>query len=257
MKHWLGWLGFVGALVGGMGAVEAKPKVVLLHVAAAGFADIQSKLLATGMFDAVDQIDLQTTVPTVTDLAPYDSALLWGAVFTSPKDATTTGNNLATWIDQGHGVVQAVFSSYSGYEIKGTYTAYYLQQPASSYVSSATGLGTISEVGSPLLSGVSTFTCGTLCYRQKLTLINGAIKVAEYLDATPLVVRGRINGRSRVDVNSSPPSSTVSTGGWNAATDGARIFANALVYVTDGGNPVSANLSDVGIAETGLPPLAT
>src|SRR5205823_5000299 len=56
------------ALLLATGTAEAKPKVVLLHIGDSLYTDVQTKLVATALFDAVDVIDLTVTTPSVSDL---------------------------------------------------------------------------------------------------------------------------------------------------------------------------------------------
>jgi len=86
----------------------------------------------------------------------------------------------------------------------------------------------------PLLSGVSNFSGGNASYRSDGNWVEGAVPIATWNDKTrtPLIGTRIINNTRRVDLNFYPPSSDVRNELWDSKTDGARIIANALTWVT-------------------------
>ncbi|MEJ7682320.1 MAG: hypothetical protein WKG06_31615 [Segetibacter sp.] len=74
-------------------------------------SEVQNKLNATGQFSAVDTIQayVSRNTPNVAQLEQYDAVLGWsnGRGFNDP---VTLGNNLATYINHGGGVVVACFA---------------------------------------------------------------------------------------------------------------------------------------------------
>src|SRR5438132_1222 len=93
-------------------------------------------------------------------------------------------------------------------------------------------LGTIYEPSSPLVAGVTSFYGGTSSFRDNNPTLNAnAVRVADWSNGEPLIVRRTINGNRRVDLNFFPPSSDSRSDLWVASTDGAKIMANALEFV--------------------------
>lgn len=59
--------------------------------------------------------------------------------------------------------------------------------------------------------------------------MNGGVTVASWGNGSPLVVRGVVKGRKRVDVNFLPfPSGSAQTQSWTG--DGIALLRNALLY---------------------------
>ena len=74
-------------------------------------ADVRAKLLATGRVSTVDVIDVRaegTPVPSLATLLQYQAVFLWSDF--DYGDPAGLGNVLADYVDQGHGVVEAVFT---------------------------------------------------------------------------------------------------------------------------------------------------
>src|SRR5262245_63307110 len=122
--------------------------------------EVQSKLVATGLFATVDRFDIHDVTPTLSQMQSY-----WGILAytdAAPEDSTTFGNNLADYVDRGGGVVAAVFAT-GGIEWDGRFTTddYWAIEPNLGADGPEQTLGTIFVPGSPLLIGVSTFDGGT------------------------------------------------------------------------------------------------
>jgi hypothetical protein len=83
----------------------------------------------------------------------------------------------------------------------------------------------------PLLDGVVSFDGGSSSYHNSpVTNATGATLVAHWSDGQPLVsARGLTFGRI-AGLNFYPPSSDAYSSLWLAATDGARLMANALLW---------------------------
>jgi hypothetical protein len=123
------------------------------------------------------------------------------------------------------------------YQLAGRYqTTYTLSTPvaSTSYLTNTVTLGTILEPTSPLLNGVSTFAYqGTSAKHLPTSAFNknNPIVVAQYSDGNPAIVRGQVNGHRVVEINGYGLSATGSSSyGWATASDGAKVFANALLY---------------------------
>jgi hypothetical protein len=197
---------------------------------AAWNADVQSKLLATGDFSAVDVYDISTTTPTLAQLESYSAVLVYsdGAGY---ADATTLGNNLADYVDAGGGVVTAVFADAS-IPFGGRFATddYWAIEPAGQSSGTDLQLGTIHQPGSPLLAGVTSFDGGSSSYYGTGALQASATDVADWSNGAPLIAERTIGGTARVDLNFFPPSSDVRSDFWTSSTDGALLMANALDY---------------------------
>ena len=87
-------------------AHAAPINVAVLHADTAfSSTNVQSQLLSTGLFAAVDLIDISNpgSTPTLVDLSGYDAVLAYTNF--APDDATALGDVLADFVDAGHGVV--------------------------------------------------------------------------------------------------------------------------------------------------------
>ncbi|MEI8256980.1 MAG: hypothetical protein WCJ30_15005, partial [Deltaproteobacteria bacterium] len=222
----------------------SSPPRVAVMAAYSGATDLQAKLVATGAFSAVDVYTSLSAAPTLAVMRGYDAIV----VYTYLTATTLFGDNLATYLEAGGGVVIADYETQETgtYGLPGRYqTQYTLSTPiaSSAWSTTAVTLGTILEPASPLLNGVTTFAYGgTSPYHMPASAFNrnSPIVVAQYSDGNPAIVRGVIGGHAVVEINGFGSSSTYSsTLGWNAATDGARVFRNALLFTIP---PVSVSV---------------
>jgi uncharacterized repeat protein (TIGR01451 family) len=200
--------------------------------------DVVSKLQATGQFNTVASINVAARTPTLTELQAYDAVLVYG--YYGFANAVALGDVLADYVDAGGGVVVMHYALYNGIYIQGRFLSggYYAIDAASSSWQSASNLtlGTIDVSGHPVVQGVSSFNGGGSSYHSSGALTSGAVVIARYSNAQPLVVEKQLqNGaRRRIDLNFFPPSSSMSSSFWNVGTDGARLMANSLRYVGQG-----------------------
>jgi len=187
--------------------------------------DVQSKLLATRAFAAVDAFDASAKTPTLSDLKPYTAVLLFNNVkFASPS---ALGDVLADYWDGGGAVVLTMSavsdlnadssSPLSEYWISslqgrfGTATNGYLLLNNAATDTAATGapdsLGKVAEPHSPLMVGVATISSFS-AVASGGRVINGGAVVARWAnDGLPLVVRGKRAGRPLAAVNMYPANS--------------------------------------------------
>jgi hypothetical protein len=198
--------------------------------------DVQNKLIATGAFNSVTTYNLYSTgTPTLAYLQGFDAVLVYTDY--GCQDPTTFGNNLAAYIDGGGGVVNCVFSNASVL-INGAFntTAYQVIVPNNGQNSSPQlTLGTILDPCHAIIQGITSFDGGSSSYRSSSnTLAPGATFVANWSNGDWLVAQktgvGPMNAR-RADLNFYPPSSTVRSDFWDAATQGGQLMANALLWV--------------------------
>lgn len=210
-----------------------KPKVVIVHCINPGVGsadDVRSKLLGSGLFEAVDLFDAAAATPTLVQLRPYDAALVVNQA--AWQSAANLGTVMQQYVDEGYGVVQTCFTTAGlpGSNLAGGWTASYNSITFGASTSGQASLGTIALPDHPIVNGVSVFNGGSSSYRPNGTgLTAGATLVASWSDGKPLVAVGpKIN---RADLGFYAPSSDSRSDLWASNTDGVKLLANALMYV--------------------------
>jgi hypothetical protein len=209
-----------------------KPRVIIVDSIGtpADRNDVRSKLLSTGLFEAVDLFDASIGTPSIAALRPYDAALVTNLGPWSDRNAL--GNVLKQYVDEGFGVVQTTFTvnGVLNSDLGGGWDASYRSIVFSSTATGTATLGTLADPNHPILNGVSVFNGGQFSLRPSgTTLTPGATLVASWSDGKPLVAVGpKIN---RADLGFYPVSSDVQGGYWASNTDGVKLLANALMYV--------------------------
>ncbi len=236
IKLKFGLLFFALWLMSGI-SFAALPKVLVLAADDSAYiADVQSKLNATGMFSAVDVINTTSSTPDIATLEEYNAVL----VFTddSPDDTALLGNNLAAYIENGGGVVDAVFENAS-IPLGGKFDsiAYRCLVPLDQTEGTELTLDSILLPNHPIMKDVISFDGGTESYVSTSdSLAPGAYVIALY-DNKAICIAARENVGSakvrRVSLNFFPPSSDALSGCWDPSTDGAKIMANALTWVSN------------------------
>jgi hypothetical protein len=93
--------------------------------------------------------------------------------------------------------------------------------------SGSDSLGTVFEPASPLMSGVNGLSTDFVA-RCIGSPTGGSVTVAAWSGGLPLVVRGVVQGRNRVDLNLFPVSNDAIGGLW--VGDGTEILKNALLF---------------------------
>ena len=253
VKPVFAYLALFLSLVGAATPALAAPKVAVLAASFSTGPDIVGKLQASGAFQVVDLIAVHMLTPTVQQLQAYDAVLVYSQTgFSSP---TALGDNLATYLEGGGGVVLADWEALEqGFaQLGGRFvTTYSLMNAtaAGSVLSTATSLGQVLEPGSSLMSGVNTFTCPKApCHRLPASALkNNAAVVAKWADGSPLIVRGSTAGRVTVELNMFPVSTAVPGGEWDTTSDGANLLRNALLYVIP--SALKANVGSVSFPNT-------
>ncbi len=184
-----------------------KPRVIFLSAAGAqNDTDIVAGQVATGAFSAFDLFNAHDATPSLAQLQQYDAALVTSdSLF---QDPVLLGNLLADYHDGGGRVVLTVFSvngEFGG--IQGRFgdpaMGYLLIEPLPQD-QPMDSLGEIAEPNSPLMNGVIAINA-MAAYRSPGKPINGGVVVASWGAGVPLVVRGVVKGRNRVDLNFYPP----------------------------------------------------
>ncbi|MFA6456306.1 MAG: FlgD immunoglobulin-like domain containing protein [Bacteroidota bacterium] len=198
--------------------------------------DVGTKLLSTGKFNSITLINGRSVVPTLSQLQAFKAVLVFSDYLWPDKVAL--GNVVAEYIESGGGVVCAIFetSGVPNSELGGNFSTYKLIDFGSAEYTSGS-LGTIYEPTHPIMQGVTSFTTGSYGFRPSNTTVStGAVKVADWDNGKPLIVYKDNVGPSkvrRVDLGFFPVSDAVISGLWNSNTDGAKILANAIFYVSE------------------------
>jgi uncharacterized repeat protein (TIGR01451 family) len=224
-------------------------------------SDIATKLLATGQFNSVSVVQVNAVTPTLAELQAFDAAMVFSdASYANP---TALGDVMADYVNAGGGVVCFMFENgYSGTTgqmqgrwVTGEYSA--ITRGGQTSGSQAT-LGTVYDAAHPILQGVATFDGGSSSYRTAgNTITTGSVRIADWSDGKPLVVTKLVGGVRRADLAFYPPSSTVRSDFWNAATDGAKLMANALTWTATGGNGLDYHSVYLGTNQANLTLIAS
>lgn len=231
-------IGIVGGVVGGVGAAvgDVAPGTRVLIVgdgsSPAWLSDVQSKVAASlGLGSSVDTFNIDGGgTPTLNLLKGYDVVLVYTDAGTD--DSVALGNVLADYVDAAGNVVEMTFGFYDSgaIGIQGRWrTGGYSGMTAVSQLFNGVGTGTRLIPSHEILSGVSAVTA---TYRNTGTPAAGVTRVADWSDGTPMVmtVPGK-NGRI-ASLNFYPVSTTVFGSGWDAATQGGRLMANACRWAS-------------------------
>jgi len=201
-------------------------------------SDVISKIQANAPFLNISVIKVDTITPSVATLEGYQAVLLMsnGNAF---ADAFALGNNLAQYIDDGHGLVIANNSNTNtncssvNNQLCGTFQTsnYWALEPGTVQSGTRLTLGTVYATGSPLMTGVTSFDGGSISNRIVGSVNSNATRIADWSDGTPLIAtRTFSSGANEVALNFFPPSSDAWPGLWQSSTDGGRIMSNALLY---------------------------
>lgn len=211
-----------------------KPRVLLIDSfnSVARTNEVTGKIFSSGLFDTVDSFNGRTGTPAIAALRAYDAVMVSNDSIWA--DRVALGNVLKQYVDEGYGVVQTSFTTngFANSNLGGSWTGDYNCITFSPTASGAATLGTIAQPDHPIVNGVSVFSGGADSFRPSGTALTaGATLVASWSDGKPLVVVGpRIN---RADLGFFPPSADSAPNAfWDPATDGIKLMANALMYVT-------------------------
>lgn len=206
--------------------VLCDPKVLLVTAASSSYvADVKTKLLASG-FTTVDLFDANQATPTLAQLTPYPSILVFSDMgFANP---TALGDVVADYFDAGGYPVIATFANAS-VPVSGRWATgnYALIETTGQTQPNDQGNITIVDPASPLVANVATLTAQH-AYQSTGGPINGGVVVAKWGLGGALIVSGVKNGHKYAELNMYPPSSTIRSDFW--VGDGAAIMRNALLY---------------------------
>jgi hypothetical protein len=131
--------------------------------------------------------------------------------------------------------VLAVFANSSttfGRSIEGRWTTepgYEVIVPRSGNVFEAGELGKVLEPEHPIMKDVTSFVDPIGAKPMFTELTDGSREIAQWDDGRTLIAVGPTD--KRVDLAFFPPSRDCERGAWDPSSDGARIMANALLFV--------------------------
>lgn len=194
---------------------------------------VKQKILATGLYTAVDQIDSAFSDPTLTQLQNYKLVVVLSSDY-GLSSADGVGNALGDYMSMVPGAAVLMFQPntwqtglFGAPAIAGRFLANYaLTSQSATNATSATKRGTVLS-NDPLVEGVTEFSCGSNCQRVTGTALRaGATAVAYWADGTLLAVRGK----KRVDLNMLPGDETAITGSWGGT--GGELITNAILYLS-------------------------
>jgi hypothetical protein len=215
----------------------------------------------TGKFIAVDVYNagvIGGSTPSLAQLSMYDAVLVSSNY--PLHNPLEMGNVLADYIDAGGGVVNSLFSMNLDWGLDPTsrfITSNYNLIAPDIVNYTFTPLNLVKTIPThPILNQVNTFNGGLVSYTIASPSVQlGSLVVASWDNNWPLVVvKNNIGPRQveRVDLNFYPMStSTVSSNGWDATTDGAMLIANSLLYVSNGLTPFFGNPGPISLCAEG------
>lgn len=217
-------------------------KAALVHAGdRRGAAALRERLTALGGFSDLLVFDAGPGTPDPLLLASYDAVLVYSVgPFDDPE---VLGDRLADYVQGGGGVVAAMMTTasrddpnYPRLYIGGLFRSggYYALLPDSGYrgrEGAPVKLGTIYDRKSPLVAGLGEFSGGLNSFRPADPRIaEGAVRVADWADGAPLVVKKSVGGRLRVDLGFFPAPDYDQTG-QNWTRGGDVLLRNALLAV--------------------------
>ncbi len=194
--------------------------------------DVRNKLNNTGKFSSITTINVNYNTPTVDELLAFDAVLVWQKA--PYQNKYVLGDNLADYVDNGGGVVSALFEVSSGntsYSLDGRWEddEYFVLERGNVYNYSIS-LGYYNHLH-PIMNSVNSLEAMKISLENDIT---GGSVVARwsYSSGTVAAVKD-IGNMHRVDLGFYPASTDVSSSGWDSSTDGAILMANSLEWVAD------------------------
>jgi probable HAF family extracellular repeat protein len=205
--------------------------------------DIRRKLRSTERFSRVDVIPSSSTnpIPTAAQLSPYASVVVFS--FGTTAIPSGLGDVLADHVDSGRGVVLGLNAAdSSAARLTGRFEGAGYLPWSNVRLSSSGTLGMVpARTNHPILAGVARFGGANLYFAESPILAPGSVRVASWGAGIPFLTTREVGGGRVVGWNCSPVSDAAFFGGWDSASDGARLLANALTWAGEGSgtNPVS------------------
>jgi hypothetical protein len=196
-------------------------------------ANVKNRLINTGAFSDVQTFNARFDVPTLSLLMSYDAILMWTNY--TYLDATRLGDVVASYIDQGGGVILATFGNTSHNPLRGAFnsTEYKLCAEVGYIFTGGSALGPVLLPGHPIMQGVTSFTTNPPAKNPSHQLTEGTYRIANWDDGFPLVIAKENvgpTGSRRVDLNFYPP---------YFSPGGTQLMRNALLWVSGVLQPLS------------------
>ncbi len=212
-------------------------KVLLVPAeSSARAADVYQKIVSTNLFDQVDLHTSNDSLPTLEKLLRYDAILYWNDYV--PVSHTTFSERIVEYINSGGGFVDGICHTGDYRQLPSPYSDDYRVFQFASYKYNTGFESIIKDIPShPILNGVNTFAATSPLQQFNVTLLSGAYTILTGSNDVPLVVARENIGNAkarRVSFNFWPVSSDIKDSQWNSSTDGARLMANALLWVAGG-----------------------
>ncbi len=197
--------------------------------------DVVSKISGVRFLPKVDflRVDSTNPLPTLNQLRGYQSVMFYSD--STVNDSIGMGNVLADYLDQGGGVLvnTFAFATNGNYALLGRVsTGGYLPFTQAGYTTPAS-LSLIKDLPlHPLLDGVNSFVGGSMSFQNSpVAAAAGATLVGHWSNGQPFVAGKDVPPGRTAGLNFFPPSVDSYPPGWVSSSDGARLMANALVWV--------------------------
>ena len=228
------------------GVANCPVDVAVVHATLAnGADDVANKLALHPRVQSVTLIDAGAITPSGFDLLAFDAVLTFSDL--AYADPVLLGNALADYVDDGGGVVLAMFAmneapGLTGLGIDGRFLSdnyFCIERDDANYLGlfEAGALGAVLVPGSPVMEGVSSFSTDQGAFRVATQPHPKATRIANWATSEVFAAsRHDLSGR-RVDLGFFPVSDDTAITGWDATTDGARLLGNAVVWAA--GCPIS------------------
>lgn len=194
-----------------------------------GVEAIATLVNESGEFEIVDSFISKDALITLDKLKEYDAVLCYTNY--SPVSSSDLGDVLALYIENGGGLVEAVFGG--NISISGNYDNYKLYDNTAA-ISQKKEMVELDKVNSDMtqeiFNGVDSFG-GNVWYNTNIVALSDATQIAVFDNGEPLTLIkenvGEKNARS-VFLNFFP-----NTGYWDTTTDGGVLMANALIWASN------------------------
>lgn len=207
---------------------------------AASLRDVQSYLLGTGAFSAVEIVDTSQGTPSPEELDRFSAVLVWAD--SGFKDARLLGDHLADYADRGGGVVVAAVSfdasnPFDPDALEGRFASqgYYVIAPGVDNTDAGRRvLGQLKDASHPIVQGIGELDGGPRSFHSPtVELTSGGQPVALWDNGDVLLAVKVVGKTRRADVNLFPPSGRVDSEFWpfRPSNHVPLLFANALLWV--------------------------
>jgi len=191
--------------------------------------DVQQKLKSSGLRN-VDTLNVHTQSPSLDLLRCYNAVMIFSY---HGFDQTHIGDVLADYVDLGGGVVACAYTNCGrGNRLSGRWASgqYHPLVLGSTTRTANLRMGAVHCPKHPIMKGVQSFNGGDQSSHGDGRAHSDAKTIAEWTNGHPLVVELGTHRGVVVGLNLYPPSRDLAPGGWDPATDGGLLLANALHY---------------------------